>query len=112
MDSRIVRDGQLFVALAGERTDGQRFLAEAAVAGAAALVVSRPVPEAVLDALGDIADPKTMPLESNGATGGSGVVFAGQVPCRASGQFGFGVRVLPKNAHLPHLFEPGLVTWG
>ena len=46
--------GQLFVALAGERTDGHRFLAEATVAGAAALVVSRPVPEAVLDALGDV----------------------------------------------------------
>ena len=54
VDSRLVVDGQLFVALAGERTDGHRFLADAAVAGAAALVVSRPVPEAVLDALGDV----------------------------------------------------------
>ena len=54
VDSRLVRDGQLFVALPGERTDGHRFLAEAAVAGAAALVVSRPVPDAVLDALGDV----------------------------------------------------------
>jgi UDP-N-acetylmuramoyl-tripeptide--D-alanyl-D-alanine ligase len=54
VDSRLVVDGQLFVALAGERTDGHRFVADAAVAGAAALVVSRPVPEAVLDALGDV----------------------------------------------------------
>jgi UDP-N-acetylmuramoyl-tripeptide--D-alanyl-D-alanine ligase len=54
VDSRIVTPGQLFVALAGERTDGHRFLADAAVAGAAALVVSRPVPPAVLDALGDV----------------------------------------------------------
>jgi UDP-N-acetylmuramoyl-tripeptide--D-alanyl-D-alanine ligase len=54
VDSRLVGEGQLFVALPGERTDGHRFLAEAAVAGAAALVVSRPVPEAVLDALGDV----------------------------------------------------------
>src|SRR6185369_10248929 len=51
VDSRLVRDGQLFVALAGERTDGHRYLAEAAVGGASALVVSRPIPPAVLDAL-------------------------------------------------------------
>ena len=54
VDSRLVGAGQLFVALAGERTDGHRFLADAVVAGAAALVVSRPVPAEVLDALGDV----------------------------------------------------------
>ncbi|HEX3264619.1 MAG TPA: UDP-N-acetylmuramoyl-tripeptide--D-alanyl-D-alanine ligase [Candidatus Limnocylindrales bacterium] len=54
VDSRLVGAGQLFVALPGERTDGHRFLADAAVAGAAGLVVSRPVPDAVLDALGDV----------------------------------------------------------
>jgi UDP-N-acetylmuramoyl-tripeptide--D-alanyl-D-alanine ligase len=54
VDSRIVLPGQLFVALPGERTDGHQFLADAAVAGAAALVISRPVPDAVLDALGDV----------------------------------------------------------
>jgi UDP-N-acetylmuramoyl-tripeptide--D-alanyl-D-alanine ligase len=54
VDSRLVGPGQLFVALPGEHTDGHRFLAEAAVAGAAALVVSRPVPETVLDTLGDV----------------------------------------------------------
>jgi UDP-N-acetylmuramoyl-tripeptide--D-alanyl-D-alanine ligase len=54
VDSRLVGEGQLFVALPGERTDGHRFLAEAAAAGAAALVVSRPVPLEVLDALGDV----------------------------------------------------------
>jgi len=54
VDSRLVVPGQLFVALPGERTDGHRFLAEAAAAGAAALVVSRPVPATVLDALGDV----------------------------------------------------------
>jgi UDP-N-acetylmuramoyl-tripeptide--D-alanyl-D-alanine ligase len=41
VDSRLVRHGQLFVALPGERTDGHRFLADAAAAGAAALVVTR-----------------------------------------------------------------------
>ena len=54
VDSRLVVPGQLFVALPGERTDGHRYLAAAAVAGAAALVISRPVPPAVLEALGDV----------------------------------------------------------
>jgi UDP-N-acetylmuramoyl-tripeptide--D-alanyl-D-alanine ligase len=54
VDSRIVRPGQLFVALPGERTDGHRFLGDAIVAGAAALLVSRaPTPEQ-LDAFGDV----------------------------------------------------------
>lgn len=54
VDSRLVLPGQLFVALPGERTDGHRYLADAAVSGAAALLVSRPVAPAVLDALGDV----------------------------------------------------------
>src|SRR4029079_14610552 len=54
VDSRVIAAGQLFVALPGERTDGHRFLADAAVAGAPALVISRPVPNEVLDALGDV----------------------------------------------------------
>ena len=54
VDSRLVGPDELFVALAGERTDGHRFLADAVAGGAAALVVSRPVPAPVLDALGDV----------------------------------------------------------
>jgi UDP-N-acetylmuramoyl-tripeptide--D-alanyl-D-alanine ligase len=40
VDSRAVAPGNLFVALAGERTDGHRYLAAAAAAGAAALLVA------------------------------------------------------------------------
>ena len=39
VDSRLVRRGEAFFALRGDRTDGHRFLAAAAAAGAAALVV-------------------------------------------------------------------------
>ena len=39
VDSRAVRPGNLFVALPGEHTDGHRYLAEAARAGAAAVLV-------------------------------------------------------------------------
>jgi starch phosphorylase len=66
----------------------------------------------VLDAMGDIAEPLALPLTANGSATNDGVLFTGEVPCRASGQFGFSVRVLPKHTDLPHLFEPGLVTWG
>ncbi|MBX7103625.1 MAG: alpha-glucan family phosphorylase [Gemmataceae bacterium] len=38
--------------------------------------------------------------------------FRGTVNCQASGQFGYAVRVLPRHALLPHVYEPGLVTWG
>jgi UDP-N-acetylmuramoyl-tripeptide--D-alanyl-D-alanine ligase len=41
VDSRLVRPGELFVALPGEHTDGHRFLGDAVAAGAAALLVSR-----------------------------------------------------------------------
>jgi starch phosphorylase len=66
----------------------------------------------VLDAMGDIAEPKAMPLSANGDRAGHSVLFTGEVPCRASGQFGFSVRVLPRHPSLPNLFEPALVTWG
>lgn len=62
----------------------------------------------LLDAMGDIANPQTLALKPAGANG----TYAGTVECAASGQFGFSVRVLPKHGSLPHLFEPGLVTWG
>jgi UDP-N-acetylmuramoyl-tripeptide--D-alanyl-D-alanine ligase len=65
-DTRAIQPGDCFVALVGERFDAHDFLAQAAAAGAAALVVSRPLPLGTLDvpvyvvddtlrALGDLA---------------------------------------------------------
>jgi UDP-N-acetylmuramoyl-tripeptide--D-alanyl-D-alanine ligase len=54
VDSRLVRPGELFAALPGERTDGHRFLAQAVERGAAALVVSHPPAAAALQQLGDV----------------------------------------------------------
>jgi len=45
-DSRLLAAGQLFFCLTGENYDAHAFAADAARAGAAAVVVSRPVPEA------------------------------------------------------------------
>ncbi len=67
----------------------------------------------LLDAKGDIPEPKALALLPTGTADGNRVVpFGGAVPCKTSGQFGFSVRVLPKHANLPNLFEPGFVTWG
>jgi UDP-N-acetylmuramoyl-tripeptide--D-alanyl-D-alanine ligase len=60
-DSRLVVPGAMFVALAGEHTDGHHFAAEAVRAGAAAVLANRPVgvPAVVVDdavaALGRLA---------------------------------------------------------
>ncbi len=52
VDSRIVEPGQLFVALPGERTDGHEFIADALARGAAAVLVTRPIPDP--STLGDV----------------------------------------------------------
>jgi UDP-N-acetylmuramoyl-L-alanyl-D-glutamate--2,6-diaminopimelate ligase len=44
-DSRLVRDGELFAALAGSRSDGHDFAVEAAERGCAAVLAERPMPE-------------------------------------------------------------------
>jgi UDP-N-acetylmuramoyl-tripeptide--D-alanyl-D-alanine ligase len=53
IDSRAVREGDLFLALPGERADGHDFVAAAARAGAAGAVVSRlvdaPLPQVLVD---------------------------------------------------------------
>ncbi|MEO8207982.1 MAG: UDP-N-acetylmuramoyl-tripeptide--D-alanyl-D-alanine ligase [Chloroflexota bacterium] len=54
VDSRRVRPGELFVALPGERTDGHRFLTEAVIAGAAAVLVSVAPDPMTLASLGDV----------------------------------------------------------
>jgi UDP-N-acetylmuramoyl-tripeptide--D-alanyl-D-alanine ligase len=51
VDSRLVRPGNLFVALPGEQVDGHDFVAAAVAAGAAAAIVTRP--PADIGALGE-----------------------------------------------------------
>lgn len=66
-----------------------------------------------IDSMGEIASPRSAILNPVGPVGGNhSIEFAASVPCAASGQYGFTVRVLPRNTDLPHPFETGLVTWG
>jgi len=66
----------------------------------------------LVDSLGEIPRPETVPMSHNGAHDGSTWVFSGAIPCSSSGQHGYAVRVLPRNGDLANPFEPGLVTWG
>ncbi|MBV9999062.1 MAG: UDP-N-acetylmuramoyl-tripeptide--D-alanyl-D-alanine ligase [Verrucomicrobia bacterium] len=83
-DSRIVKPGDLFVALHGEKFDGHAFLAAAKAAGAAGAVVSRPDPAlhdwpqlCVADTLAALqgiaaAYRATLPLQTVSVTGSNG----------------------------------------
>jgi starch phosphorylase len=66
----------------------------------------------LVDSFGDIPAPRTVPMSHNGQHDGATWTFRGVIPCRASGQYGFTVRVLPKHPDLANLFEPGVVVWG
>ncbi len=71
----------------------------------------------LLDNRGEIALPRTLtlipePAQQPSPNGSSVWVYSGTLLCQSSGQYGYCVRVLPKNELLANSFEPGLVTWG
>ncbi len=66
----------------------------------------------LLDSFGEISRPHSAAMTTNGELHGSAYEYCGSIACRASGQYGFAVRVLPRHEDLPHDYEPGLVCWG
>jgi starch phosphorylase len=64
-----------------------------------------------VDSRGEIATPEAITMAAEGG-GGPTFVFSGAIPCRASGQHGYTVRILPKHAALANPFMTGLVCWG
>lgn len=67
-----------------------------------------------LDAQGKVIEGKVSSLLNKGAApvvAGS-YIFAGEIPCPATGRFGYEIRVLPKNPNLSTQFIPSLITWG
>ncbi len=47
----------------------------------------------------------------NGNTADGLYTYQGAIPCRASGLYGYSVRVVPAHPDLSHQFEPRLITW-
>jgi starch phosphorylase len=66
----------------------------------------------LVDNMGEIPQPHTAAMEANGEHHGNSWLFKGQIPCEASGHYGYAVRVLPHHSDLSNSFEPGLVIWG
>ena len=66
----------------------------------------------LVDNLGEIPQPATVAMSTNGDHNGGTWLFKGRIPLQRSGHFGYAVLVLPKHPDLSNLFEPGLVTWG
>jgi starch phosphorylase len=66
----------------------------------------------VVDNVGEIPAPQTLTMSTNGSNENRTWIYSGTLRCRASGQQGYAVRVLPKHPDLANPFEPGLVCWG
>lgn len=65
-----------------------------------------------VDAWGNITSgsPSRMTYDKPGQQDGEHF-YTGLIPCRASGQHGFALRILPKNEDLVDPYEPGLILW-
>lgn len=66
----------------------------------------------VIDNLGEVVQPSSLPMNHNGQAQGPLWTYHGSLPCKASGQYGYAVRVVPRHPDLGNPLEPGLVCWG
>jgi glycogen phosphorylase len=66
----------------------------------------------IIDNAGEIPQPATAAMATNGDKSGATWLFKGKIRCQNSGHYGYTVRVLPRHATLGNPFEPGLVCWG
>jgi len=66
----------------------------------------------IIDNAGEIPQPSTVAMSTNGSSHGQTWLFKGKIRCTTSGHYGYTVRVLPHHDHLGNSFEPGLVCWG
>lgn len=65
-----------------------------------------------LDAEGQIVLGQAIPMLIAQSKGSGKYVFAGALPCKTSGRFGYALRILPSHEDLGNPFEMGLVLWG
>ena len=66
----------------------------------------------VTDSNGHIQEGQVTRMIYQGSVNGNGLaLFEGLIPCTASGQHGFALRVLPNNEDMAEPYEPGMVLW-
>ncbi|MGQ9631739.1 MAG: glycosyltransferase family 1 protein [bacterium] len=65
-----------------------------------------------LDPKDQIVDGKAIAMEYKEAHSDGDHLFAGTIPCRKSGLYGYTIRVLPKHEDLSNPYEPALILWG
>ena len=74
--------------------------------------VSVQIYHGLLDPSNLIDNGRALPTLIAQSKGKGRYIFAGAIPCRASGQHGYALRILPHHEDLGGPFEMGLVLWG
>jgi len=64
-----------------------------------------------LDTRGEIPKGEVAAMKWVESNRGGGHVFVGSIPCRASGRYGYALRILPHHEDLSNPYEPGLILW-
>jgi len=64
-----------------------------------------------LDTKGEISKGEAIAMRWEESTGEGNHVFVGFISARASGRYGYTVRILPQHEDLNHPYEPGLILW-
>ncbi len=67
--------------------------------------------QGVLNARGEITDPRIASMHATGKKKGEAHEFEGTVPLQTSGRQGFAIRILPRHAELDDLNQQGLILW-
>ena len=65
-----------------------------------------------VNAQGEIAGGRAEPMHCAQQNGDGRYTYQGQIPCDASGQHGYAVRVVPKHTNLVGRYDLGLIKWG
>jgi glycogen phosphorylase len=66
-----------------------------------------------VDPRGQIADGQAEQMQCQGEASTDGTfLYAGALPCRSSGQYGYSVRIVPDNQDLANRYAAGLIVWG
>ena len=64
-----------------------------------------------LDTKGEISKGKVMAMKWLESNGDGSHTFVGSIPARASGRYGYALRILPHHEDLSNPHEPGLILW-